>query len=285
MPILPWLRVTIVRVLAFAFLVGVVYLAIFSIDALFGTSIIFVIWQWLARFWLYLLKWFKFLSRFMWRWLPGLFKRFLFRKSLTGFTKIATSGALAFVFYLIGGRRYRQLTEAFERSKSAATRIAVQLWSTEIWFFPKWLRALVFVVATLACLMAFAHIQEWAEARNSPTFLGIDPWSFTFGLIASFFLTNLPLMGFDHFLSHVFRPLRHRYRRFVRRRGWLYTVANWLIALRPARRYAELERKRFMRRWHRLNAARDAMSGPGSEAKAAPQPDRPPRTGQVDRPH
>jgi hypothetical protein len=268
MPILLLLRVAIVRVLAFAVLAGAVYLAIATIDAVFGTSIVFVLWQWLARFWLYLLKWLKFLSRFMWRWLPGLFKRFLFRKSLSGFTKIATSGVLAFLFYLVGGRRYRTLTRLFDRSKSAATRLALNLWSTEIWFFPKWLRALVFVVATLACLIAFARIQEWAETRNSPTLFGIDLWSFTFGLVASFFLTNLPLMGFDHFLSHVFRPLRHCYRRLIRRRSWPFAILNWLIALRPARRYAELERKRFMRRRHRHDSAREAAPQSQSETCA-----------------
>jgi hypothetical protein len=291
MPVLLLLRVLIVRVLAFAVVVGAAYLMIATVDAVFGTSVIFVIWQWLARFWLYLLKWFKVLSRFMWRWIPGLFKRFLFRKSLSGFTKIATSAILAFVFYLIGGRRYRRLEQLLNRSRSSTVRFAQLIWSTEIWFFPKWLRALTFVVASIGCLVLFARIQEWADARNSPTLLGIDPWSFTFGLVASFFLTHLPLMGFDHFLNQIFRPLRHRYQRLIRRRGWPYRILNWLLALRPARRYAELERKRFMRRWHWENVARrqearehgDQLRPDGASDRGPPEPNAPPHSFDLDK--
>jgi hypothetical protein len=149
----------------------------------------------------------------------------------------------------------RQGREA-EQQRAAELQIinsvqaALAAWRVELWFFPRWLRAGVFIAATVASVFTFAEIQAWAETRNSPTIYGIDPWSFVFGLVASFFLTNLPLIGFDHFLAQVFRPLRHRYRRLVRRKGWGYTILNWLIALRPARRRAELERKRFMRRWH-----------------------------------
>lgn len=250
MSYLIWFRLAAVRLLIASFIVAALYLLIATIDLMFGTSIIFVIWQWLGKLWLWLGKWVQYLSRFLVRWLPGLAKRFVFRKSLSGVSKIFTSLALAVLFYVLGGERYRAMVRWLERSKSATVQAALAAWRVELWFFPRWLRAGVFIAATVASVFTFAEIQAWAETRNSPTIYGIDPWSFVFGLVASFFLTNLPLIGFDHFLSHVFKPLQHRYRRIIRRKGVWITILNWLVGLRPARRRAELERKRFMRRWH-----------------------------------
>jgi len=253
MPAYLLVRLVFVRLLAISFLLVVAYAGLAAIDFLFGTSAIVVIWQWLGKFWLFVLKWLKIMLRVILRWLPGVAKRFVFRKGMSGFSKIATTGLLALVFAWLGGDRYARLAKAIQRHKSGGVRLALLIWSAEVWFLPKWFRAGLFIAAVIASIFAFVGIQDWAEARNSPEFLGIDPWSFLFGLLASFVLTNLPLIGFDHFLAIIFRPLQHRYRRFIRRKGLGYVVVNWFIALRPARRWAELERKLFMRRWRRQN--------------------------------
>jgi hypothetical protein len=266
-----WLRMFGMRVLQGTFVVLSVYLLIATIDLLFGTSLVFLIWQWLGKVWLYVAKWLQYLGKFALRWFPGVAKRFAVRRGIIGFSKIGTTVVLAFMFYLIGGHRYRSLARWFEGSKATLITLLVRIWSVELWFFPRWLRACVFVVAVVASIIAFAQIQEWAEARNSPALYGIDPWSFTFGLVASFFLTKLPLIGFDHFLSQIFKPLRHHYRRFIRRKGVWYTALNWLIALRPARRRAELERKRFMRRWHEAEMRRVRAQRVASDDSTAPR--------------
>jgi hypothetical protein len=107
----------------------------------------------------------------------------------------------------------------------------------------------VFVIALVLVIIGFVEVQAWANRRNSPTILGIDLWSLTFGFIASFFLTKLPLIGFDHFISFIFRPLQKYFRRTVRKRGGVYILLNWALALRPLRRRAERERILYMRRW------------------------------------
>ncbi|MCB1510978.1 MAG: hypothetical protein KDJ36_08735 [Hyphomicrobiaceae bacterium] len=276
MPTLLWLRLALVRVAVALFVAATAYVLIATVDVVFGTSLILLLWQWLAKFWLFVLKWLKFLARFGLRWLPNVAKRFVFRKGMSGISKIVTTGVLAGIFWVVGGERYRRYAELLNRSKSTTVRWLKAAWATELWFFPKWLRAVVFVVAAVACVIAFAQIQEWADNRNTPTFYGIDPWSFLFGLIASFFLTNLPLMGFDHFLNQIFRPLQRHYRRIIRRRGLLYVVLNWLMALRPARRRAELERKRFMRRWHaNFNARRKEAAARHRPVERPLEPPRP----------
>lgn len=276
MPALLWFRLAIARVALAAFVAVCAYLALAAIDVLFGTTLIFALWQWLATLWLFLLKWLKFLARFGLRWLPNAAKRFVVRKGLSGISKIATTFVLAGLFWMLGGDRYRRYAVWVNRSKSATIQLLKAIWATELWFFPKWLRAVVFIIAVVVTLIVFAQIQEWAESRHAPSFYGIDPWSFLFGLVASFFLTNLPLIGFDHFLSQIFRPLQRHYRRLIRRRGVMYAALNWLMALRPARRRAELERKRFMRRWHANDRARRLRHNAGHPNTEAPRRTDPP---------
>lgn len=271
MPILFLIRLALLRVLVVVLLAGMAYGLIATVDVLFGTTFIAVLWQWLWRLWLFVLKWLRFLSRFGLRWMPGLAKRFVFRKGLSGISKLANTAFLALLFAALGGERYRRLARWAARSKSTVVRVAVRAWTTELWFFPRWLRACVFIIATIATIIAFAKIQEWAEKTNKPMLFGIDLWSFVFGFVASFVLTNLPLIGFDHFLRIIFRPLQHRYRRFIRRKGLIYVVLNWLIALRPARRRAELERKRLMRRWHAQYRAQNKANNQARQ-KGAPEP-------------
>lgn len=285
MPTLLWIRLAIARFMLAVFVAVCAYLVIATIDVLFGTTLILALWQWAAKLWLFILKWLKFLARFGLRWLPNAAKRFVFRKGMSGISKIATTAVLAGLFWMLGGDRYRRYAVWVNRSKSATVQILKAIWATELWFFPKWLRAVVFIVAVVVTLIVFAQIQEWAETHHAPTFYGIDPWSFLFGLVASFFLTNLPLMGFDHFLSQIFRPLQRHYRGIIRRRGAIYVVLNWLMALRPARRRAELERKRFMRRWHAKELARRRqqqaarrgdVAAPGGQRSAEPSVEPPP---------
>lgn len=249
---MPWLlliRVVLMRVFVIAIVLAAIYLGIATIDYLFGTNAIAVIWQWLARLWQLLLRWLQFAGRLLLRGMPGFLKRFIFRKGMSGIWNLLITGALAVLFAWLGGEKYETVLKRIEDDKKRIMEALLRLWNVEIRFLPRWLRAGIFIVTAVFCVLGFVEIQEWAENRNSPTILGIDPWSFLFGFVASFFLTKLPVIGFDHFVSFVFHPLQQRYRRFIRRKGPFFTILNWLLALRPARRRAELERKLFMRRW------------------------------------
>ncbi|MGI9386607.1 MAG: hypothetical protein ACR2OX_04190 [Methyloligellaceae bacterium] len=249
MPLLLLIRLILVRALVVVIAVAALYIGIAAIDYFLGTNAIAVIWQWLARLWQLVLRWLQFAGRLLLRGMPGFLKRFIFRKGMSGIWNLLTTGALALLFASLGGEKYDAVLKRVEAQKTQTVASLLRLWNLEIWFMPRWLRAGIFVAAVTLCIMGFVEIQEWAENRNSPTFLGIDPWSFLFGFVASFFLTKLPVIGFDHFVSVIFQPMQHRYRHLIRGKGPLIVILNWLLALRPIRRKAELERKRFMRRW------------------------------------
>jgi hypothetical protein len=233
--------------------IAAIYAGIATVDYFFGTNAIAVIWQWMARLWQILLRWLQFAGRLLLRGMPGFIKRFFFRRGMSGIWRLFTTGVLTLMFAMLGSEKYDAVLKRLEAQKKRTIAALLRLWNIEIWFLPKWVRAGIFIVAVVSCIFGFAEIQEWAEARNSPTVLGIDPWSFLFGFIASFFLTKLPVIGFDHFISFVFRPLQKHYRRLVRGKGTLVALFNWLLALRPVRRRAELERKLFMRRWRQTH--------------------------------
>lgn len=219
------------------------------IDYLYGTKAIAVLWQWGLRLWQLALNSLKVASRFLIRLFPEFIKRFFLRKSLSGVWRLVMTGFLTILFAVLGGHTYHRLVNFCTRARDGTVGAAVSVWQAELWFFPRWIRACIFLVAVYFSVLYFIEIQRWAAANNSPSFLGIDPWSLLFGFAASFFLTSLPLIGFDQFVTVMFRPLQKYYRRFIRGRGFSPAVANWLLAFRPLRRRAELERIRYMRKW------------------------------------
>ena len=252
-----------IRVLVVLFVLLILGGGLALIDYLYGTKAIAILWQWVIRLGQFALNGLKVASRFLVRLFPGFLKRFFLRKSLSGVWRLIMTGVLTFLFAVLGGHAYHRLVSYFTRARDGTVGAIIRVWQAELWFFPRWMRACIFLIGVYFSVRYFIEIQQWAEENNSPSFLGIDPWSLIFGFAASFFLTSLPLIGFDHFVTVMFRPLQKYYRRFIRGPGIAPTTASWLLAFRPLRRRAELERIRYMRKWRHQSVTK--QYGPPNE--------------------